>query len=61
MLPLTLNPQEAQLLTRILELYLEELRKAAAGAADPDLAARRQREEPLLRDLISQLAAQQAV
>jgi len=61
MLPLALNPQEAQLLTRILELYLEELRKAAAGATDPDLAARRQREEPLLRDLIGQLAAQQAV
>jgi hypothetical protein len=61
MLPLTLNPQEAQLLTRILELYLEELRKAAAGATDADLAARREREEPLLRDLISQLAAQQVV
>lgn len=59
MLPLTLNPQEAQLLTRILELYLEELRKAAAGATDADLAARLEREEPLLRDLISQLAAQQ--
>jgi hypothetical protein len=60
MLPLTLNPQEAQLLTRILELYLEELRKAAADASDPDIAARRAREEPLLRDLISQLAAQVA-
>lgn len=58
MLTLTLNPAAAELLMRILELYLEELRKAAAGAAGGDLDHRRQREEPMLKDLLGQLAAQ---
>lgn len=57
MLPLTLNPAESELLTRILEMYLEELRNAAAGSASAEIESRRQREEPMLRDLLGQLAA----
>lgn len=58
MISLSLNPAEAELLMRILELYNAELHKAAAGAPGTALDQRRQAEEPLLKDLIGQLAAQ---
>jgi len=57
MLSLNLNADQAALLTRILDLYFSELKKAgSSGEVAPRLAA----EGPLLKDLLTQLAWQHA-
>ncbi|HEX4560666.1 MAG TPA: hypothetical protein VH113_02440 [Gemmatimonadales bacterium] len=56
MLTLNLNADQAALLTRILDLYFSELKKAGASR---DVAPRFASEGPLLRDLLAQLAAYQ--
>jgi len=59
MLALNLNRDEAALLTRILDVYTAELKRAAADGGRSDLATRLQREQPLLRDVLAQLVSQQ--
>ena len=59
MLALNLNRDEAALLTRIVELYAAELKKAAADGGRGDLVARLAREQPLLRDMLAQLVSLQ--
>ncbi|HWZ27004.1 MAG TPA: hypothetical protein VNX15_00485 [Gemmatimonadales bacterium] len=53
MLTLNVNPDQAALLTRILDLYFSELKKAGAST---EVAHRLAEEGPLLRDLLEQLA-----
>lgn len=60
MLVLHLNHDEGALLTRILDLYAAELKKAAADGSRSDLSAQLKREHPLLRDVLAQLVSQQA-
>ena len=60
MLTLNLNAGEAAVVTRIIDLYLSELRKAAADDRRPELRIQLQREEPLLKDILAQLVSQQA-
>jgi hypothetical protein len=60
MLVLNLNNDEAALLTRIVDLYAAELKKAAADPNRRDLTILGQRELPLLRDVLSQLVSQRA-
>jgi len=59
MLALNLNRDEAALLTRIVELYAAELKKAAADGSLRDLVARLEQEHPLLRDVLAQLLSLQ--
>lgn len=59
MLALHINRDEAALLTRILDVYAAELKRAAADANRKDLVMRMQREEPLLRDVLAQLVSLQ--
>jgi len=59
MLALNLNRDEAALLTRIVDVYAAELKKAAADGGRNDLAIRLQREQPLLRDVLAQLVSLQ--
>jgi hypothetical protein len=59
MLALQLNHDEAALLTRILDVYAAELKRAATDGSRSDLTTRLQREQPLLRDLLAQLVSQQ--
>jgi hypothetical protein len=59
MLALQLNHDEAALLTRILDVYAAELKRAATDGGRSDLTTRLQREQPLLRDLLAQLVSQQ--
>lgn len=56
MLTLKLNADQAALLTRILDLYFAELKKASTSK---EIAPRFASEGPLLRDLLTQLAAYQ--
>lgn len=56
MLTLKLNPDQTALLTRILDLYFSELKKAGTSK---EVAPRFASEGPLLRDLLTQLAAYQ--
>ena len=56
MLTLNLNADQAALLTRILDLYFSELKKAGTSQ---EVAPRFASEGPLLRDLLSQLVAYQ--
>jgi len=60
MLVLNLNNDEAALLTRIVDLYAAELKKAAADPNRRDLTILGQRELPLLRDVLAQLVSQRA-
>ena len=60
MLVLHLNHDEGALLTRILDLYAAELKKAALDGARSDLTAQLKREQPLLKDVLAQLVSQQA-
>lgn len=60
MLVLQLNNAETALLTRIVDLYAEELKKAAADPNRRDLKIHVQRELPLLRDVLAQLVSQRA-
>ena len=60
MLVLHLNHDEGALLTRILDLYAAELKKAAADGSRSDLTTQLRREQPLLRDVLAQLVSQQA-
>jgi hypothetical protein len=53
MLTLNLNADQAALLTRILDLYFTELKKAGASR---EVAPRLASEGPLLRDVLTQLA-----
>ena len=59
MLALNLNRDEAALLTRIVELYAAELKKAAADGSRRDLVARLEQEHALLRDVLAQLLSLQ--
>lgn len=59
MLALHINRDEAALLTRILDVYATELKRAAADSSRADLVTRLQREQPLLRDVLAQLVSQQ--
>jgi len=59
MLALHINRDEAALLTRILDLYAAELKRAAADASRRDLVTRLQQEQPLLRDVLAQLLSLQ--
>jgi len=59
MLALQINRDEAALLTRILDLYAAELKRAAADASRRDLVTRLQQEQPLLRDVLAQLLSLQ--
>ena len=59
MLALNLNRDEAALLTRIVEFYAAELKKAAADGSRRDLVARLEQEHPLLRDVLAQLLSLQ--
>ena len=59
MLALNINRDEAALLTRIVDVYAAELKKAAADGGRNDLAIRLQREQPLLRDVLAQLVSLQ--
>jgi hypothetical protein len=59
MLALQINHDEAALLTRILDLYATELKRAAADSSRRDLITRLQQEQPLLRDVLAQLVSQQ--
>lgn len=59
MLALQINRDEAALLTRILDLYAAELRRAAADGSRRDLATKLAQEQPLLRDVLAQLVSQQ--
>lgn len=54
---LKLNADQAALLTRILDLYFSELKKAGSAR---ELAPRLAAEGPLLKDLLTQLAWQHA-
>ena len=56
MLTLNLNADQAALLTRILDLYFSELKKASNSK---DVGPRFAAEGPLLRDVLTQLAAYQ--
>jgi hypothetical protein len=56
MVTLNLNADQAALLTRILDLYFSELKKASVTR---EVAPRFASEGPLLRDLLTQLAAYQ--
>lgn len=60
MLVLQLNDAETALLTRLVDLYAEELKKAAADPNRRDLKIQVQRELPLLRDVLAQLVSQRA-
>jgi hypothetical protein len=60
MLSLNLDAGEAALVTRILDLYLTELRVAAADGRVEDFRTQFTREAPLLKDILEQLVAQQA-
>lgn len=59
MLDLRINRDEAALLTRILDLYAAELKRAAADGGRNDLATKLAQEQPLLRDVLAQLVSQQ--
>ncbi|HET7791391.1 MAG TPA: hypothetical protein VFK78_11410 [Gemmatimonadales bacterium] len=54
---INLEPSETALVTRILDFYLEELRKAARDSSRLDLRDQLSKEEPLLKDLLSQLVS----
>jgi hypothetical protein len=60
MLVLHLNDDEGALLTRILDLYAAELKKAATDGSRSDLITQLKREQPLLKDVLAQLVSQQA-
>jgi hypothetical protein len=59
MLALHINRDEAALLTRILDVYAAELKRAASDGSRRDLATRLQQEQPMLRDVLAQLVSQQ--
>ena len=59
MLALNINRDEAALLTRILDVYAAELKRAAADGSRSDLVTRLQQEQPLLRDVLAQLVSVQ--
>ena len=60
MFVLQLNHDEGELLTRILDVYAAELKKAAADGSRSDLMTRFKREQPLLKDVLAQLVSQRA-
>ena len=60
MLVLHLNDDEGALLTRILDLYAAELKKAATDGSRSDLITQLKREQPLLKDVLAQLVSQRA-
>jgi hypothetical protein len=59
MLALNITRDEAALLTRILDVYAAELKRAATDESRKDLVMRLQREQPLLRDVLAQLVSLQ--
>ena len=60
MLVLHLNDDEGALLTRIVDLYAAELKKAATDGSRSDLITQLKREQPLLKDVLAQLVSQRA-
>ena len=57
---LTLSPEEAAVLHRILTSYVSDLRMEVADTDDYDLRQRLQAEEALVKKLIVRLAADQS-